>query len=251
MALVLMSCGRNEPQTWGSQPTYNNNAASNLAKDFKLTSVDGDDVQLSSLKGKVVLLHFFSAGCPTCAIEARAFQQRIVGSDLSDKCVVLGISIKNAKEEVLKWRQANGITYKILLDSGGKVFDQFKVSDSIPTLVYLDKELTVKQVEDYYAGIDRVLSNVQTLINASSGSGGGTSGGTVSQTEQFTLIIEGMDCPSCAKGLEKSLKATENIVDATVDFPTKTATITTKKGTYTTDSLIKLIKDLGYDAHKP
>ncbi|MCZ6647811.1 MAG: TlpA disulfide reductase family protein, partial [Thaumarchaeota archaeon] len=45
------------------------------APDFRLQSINGDEVSLGDFRGKVVLVNFWATWCPFCVNEMPAFQQ--------------------------------------------------------------------------------------------------------------------------------------------------------------------------------
>ena len=70
----------------------------NQAPDFTLNDLSGRPVQLSSLRGKVVLLNFWATWCPPCraevpsmvglnrAMQGKAFQMLAVSVDEGQRC---------------------------------------------------------------------------------------------------------------------------------------------------------------------
>ena len=90
------------------------------APDFTLSTPTGQRVQLSSYRGKTVLLEFFATWCPHCQAEAQHLV-RLQASLSSDKVVFLGV---NADSEdaasILAFDRFFGIPYPTVLDQGDR-----------------------------------------------------------------------------------------------------------------------------------
>jgi peroxiredoxin/outer membrane lipoprotein-sorting protein len=118
------------------------------ATDFTLKSLDGDDVSLSGLRGKVVLITFWASWCPPCRNELPVLVN--LESELRARgLVVLGINDErgNAARNFL---QSHGLALRTLNDAKHAVHRLYGVH-SIPTLLVLDREGTV--VGHYRGGI--------------------------------------------------------------------------------------------------
>ena len=73
------------------------------AENFNATALDGTNVELKQLRGKVVMIEFFTTKCPICAAEAPKINQMAEG--FKDKDVVfLAMTTENADrvQEYLK-----------------------------------------------------------------------------------------------------------------------------------------------------
>ena len=94
--------------------------------DFELSDLKGRPVKLSSLKGKIVMIHFWSATCPFVQrYEDRL--QKLAADYGTREVVVLGID-SNANETPDQIRKAGAerkVNYPILLDPGNRIADQF------------------------------------------------------------------------------------------------------------------------------
>lgn len=71
-----------------------------MAPDFKTRTMSGDPVRLSSLRGKVVILHFWATFCAPCRGEMEELERLQRGYE-TEKLVVLTISIDSLDSSVL------------------------------------------------------------------------------------------------------------------------------------------------------
>ncbi len=95
-------------------------------------------VDLASLKGKVVVLHFWASWCPPCRTEFPEFA-RYAGAHQEDPGIaILPVSVDNDKAPVLTFLQAIPQHFPVYIDQSG-LADQMGVT-AIPTTVVLDRE---------------------------------------------------------------------------------------------------------------
>jgi len=119
----------------------------NLAPDFMLTDLEGNEVLLSDLRGRVIFLNFWATWCPHCR-EAMASIERMYQEYKSQGFVVVAVNI-GGKGETLKkvWQFAteNNLTFPVLVDLRGKTKGPFKVT-SLPHTYILDQEGIIRSV---------------------------------------------------------------------------------------------------------
>lgn len=79
-----------------------------LAENFSATAMDGQTVELNSLKGKVVVLTFWSTACPICDSEIPKLNQ-MVNNFKGKDVVFLGLTMENPGkvENFLKFKPFN------------------------------------------------------------------------------------------------------------------------------------------------
>jgi thiol-disulfide isomerase/thioredoxin len=117
--------------------------AAQSAPDFTLEDLDGRNVTLSGLKGKVVLLDFWATWCPPCRASIPSVEQlhKTYGAR---GLVVVGISLDGGDwDSVKEFRNEAGITYPVLKGTE-EVAQQYLVR-TIPAFVIVDKEGIIRK----------------------------------------------------------------------------------------------------------
>jgi len=111
------------------------------APDFEATSLDGRPIRLSSLRGKIVLLEFWSTTCPPCLPEIDHLK-RIRNEFPLEQVVLIGISMDRELSDVRKMIADKGIDWPQLCDakgSGGLVPLLYNVT-GIPRSFLIDRD---------------------------------------------------------------------------------------------------------------
>jgi peroxiredoxin len=111
------------------------------APNFTLKYLDGTKKQLTDLRGKVIMLQFTASWCPVCLkempfIEKEIYQKYKTNSDF----VLVGIDLKEKPEEIEKFTKTANITYPIISDFDGKIFELYAEKDAgVTRNIIIDK----------------------------------------------------------------------------------------------------------------
>lgn len=96
------------------------------APNFTMKYLNGKQIQLSDLKGKVVMLQFTASWCSVCLKEMPHIEKEIWQKHKNDTNFVLaGIDLKENAEQIKKFQKLAGISYPIILDEDGAVFEKY------------------------------------------------------------------------------------------------------------------------------
>ena len=108
------------------------------ASSFKLSTVDGKELELESFaKDKVTLLVFGATWCPACRHEIPILKEYY--NELKDDGLnVLNIDIQESEKKVKSFVEKQQINYPVVLDFNAKVAMLYKVV-GIPLNVILDR----------------------------------------------------------------------------------------------------------------
>lgn len=107
------------------------------AGDFRLKALDGQEVQLKNLRGKVVLLNFWASWCGPCRLEMPFIEK--LHHELKDKgLMVFGVNDEDV-DTIRDYIKENGYSFPTLLDQDQEVLQLFRVR-AIPTMIVIDKQ---------------------------------------------------------------------------------------------------------------
>lgn len=116
------------------------------APDFTLKTLAGQEVSLSSLRGKVVLLNFWATWCPPCREEIPSMvrlNEAMAGKPFQMLAVSIDDGGKDAVEAFLK---RGGYNLPALLDPGQKVGAMYGITGVPETFVIDPKGVILKKV---------------------------------------------------------------------------------------------------------
>ena len=135
-----------------------------MAPDFALTNAEGRTVQLSALRGRVVLLNFWATWCKPCGVEIPWFVD--LQRDYGERGLsVVGISVdddgwKSVKPYIAGLR----VNYPVMI-GGDAIIRLYGGLDSLPTTLVIDRNGRVAAThiglvsrQTYETGIRAVLS---------------------------------------------------------------------------------------------
>ncbi|KMP11966.1 hypothetical protein UZ36_02700 [Candidatus Nitromaritima sp. SCGC AAA799-C22] len=145
------------------QPVLAAPLAGSPAPDFSLTSVTGQKVALSRLKGKVVLFGMFHI-CVPCMKQALEFN-KVREQISSDKLVILGINTSgDSKEAVLNYLKGfpERVKFSYLLDPGKSV-DKNYIQRDMPTVLVVDPEGIIR-ARTSWVGADQLVPFLKKFL---------------------------------------------------------------------------------------
>jgi thiol-disulfide isomerase/thioredoxin len=111
-----------------------------LAGDVSGTTLAGKPLSLSSLRGKVVVVNFWSSSCGPCVGEAEYFDQ-VAKDDARDGVAFVGIDVRDQSAQAKAFEADHHVPYPSLFDPGGLLALRFPHAepDTTPTTIVLDR----------------------------------------------------------------------------------------------------------------
>lgn len=125
------------------------------APDINLIDMNGNEIILSKLRGKRIVLDFWATWCPPCKKEIPHFI-KLAGQVTSENLVIIGIS--SEKKSVLEnFIKKSGINYPIA--SANDLPAPFTGILSIPTTFFIDRNGIIQNVLVGYHDYDTLKAN--------------------------------------------------------------------------------------------
>ncbi len=132
------------------------------APDFVLTSINGKSLKLSDFKGKVVIVDFWSTGCPPCRKGIPEFEK--LYSEYKDKgLVVIGISLDRSIDRTRDFCKKAGVSYPIAMGNGRVVGDYGNIR-YIPTTFIIDRKMNITEKFVGYIPYETFETKVRELL---------------------------------------------------------------------------------------
>lgn len=137
-----------------------NTVEGNVAPDFTLKSIDGKNISLSSLKGKVVVLDFWGSWCVWCIKGMPKMKEYY--AKCKGKLEILGIDCNDTEQ---KWRDAvkkHELPWLHVRNEGNPDVTVLYGISGFPTKIVVDAEGKISKVvvgesEDFYTYLDQLL----------------------------------------------------------------------------------------------
>ncbi len=138
------------------------------APDFLVQTYEGGSISISRLKGKVVVLMFAAEWCPHCRREIPALSStwKEMGLEVEDIVGVVMVVSSQESKAISFFKAADPPSNWKLVTDANYVAEKYGVS-GVPTIIVLDKNGTIADVEVGGVPPDTVLRTVALLAGIS------------------------------------------------------------------------------------
>lgn len=138
------------------------------AKDFTVKMIDGKNITLSDLKGKVVLLNFWATWCAPCLMEFYEIPGKILKQFKNTEFVFIPISRGESEETVLKKMiqlKEYGIDFNVGIDPTENIWNKY-ASQSIPKNFLIDQNGVIKFISNgnTEGNVDKLATEIKKLL---------------------------------------------------------------------------------------
>jgi peroxiredoxin/outer membrane lipoprotein-sorting protein len=131
-----------------------------LAPEFTLRNLKGEEVRLSDLRGKIVVLDFWATWCPPCRLSMPTLE--LLSRQFEDKgLMVLGIDDEDPKEQSA-FLVSFGYSFSSLVDPAARVKTLYNV-EGIPATILIDRQGKIKTYDVGTATYESLWEALQAL----------------------------------------------------------------------------------------
>jgi cytochrome c biogenesis protein CcmG/thiol:disulfide interchange protein DsbE len=130
-----------------------------------LTARGGSLVSLAALRGRPVVINFWSSTCQPCQDEMPLLEsqwERVRGQGV----VFLGIDVEDSARDGLQFLQQHGASYASVIDSGGQTLVSYGVTYT-PETIFLDRSGRVMSAVRMEITSQQLQENLNALLRQS------------------------------------------------------------------------------------
>ncbi|MEA2518277.1 MAG: hypothetical protein QOF49_357 [Chloroflexota bacterium] len=133
-----------------------------------LVDLDGQPVQLASLRGKTVWLNFWASWCPPCQSETPVL--RDIAERYRDRgLAVVGIAVQESSpENVAAYAAKYQLRYAIAPDSTGEVFRRYLLY-ALPTQFFIGPEGAIRAIVPAPMSEEAAIAHIEGLLPVATG----------------------------------------------------------------------------------
>lgn len=138
------------------------------APDFSLKSLGGDDISLSQLNGKVVVLFFLGNNCPSCRAAAPSVESMLVTpfANYTDY-QVLGLDTWDGNSSAVQsFKTVTGVSFPLLLNASGvaakfkTTYDRILVIDKTGKIVFSGTRGAASDIAAAKQKVETLVENI-------------------------------------------------------------------------------------------
>ena len=141
-----------------------------MAPDFTVRTTNGKEVNLSALRGNIIMLQFTASWCSVCRLEMPYIESKIWQKHKDNpKFSLFGIDRDEPLEKVKEFIKQTGVTYPLALDPGADIFALYAdrkagitrnvIIDTDGRIVMLTRLFNEDEFTEMCRKIDELLSN--------------------------------------------------------------------------------------------
>ncbi|WP_405606509.1 TlpA family protein disulfide reductase [Polaribacter sp. Asnod1-A03] len=138
------------------------------ANHFTVEMINGEKLNLSDLKGKVVLLNYWATWCAPCLMEFAEFPEKILTPFKNEYFILIAISIGESKDKVLNKMEKMkkyGVDFNVGIDPNKEIWDQY-ATGAIPKSFLIDQNGVIKYISigNSEGNVDKLAKEIAKLF---------------------------------------------------------------------------------------
>jgi peroxiredoxin len=133
-----------------------------LVPDFEATSLGGETVRLSALRGRVVVVSFWATWCAPCLLELpflQGFYEELGDEGLT--VVAVAMDGPETQSQVRREVRRSGLTMPVILDTDGTITSVLNPRAAAPFTLFIDRRGGRAHVQEGYASGDELHYRVR------------------------------------------------------------------------------------------
>jgi len=125
---LLFSCSNEKSKSKNTSEDSNIIKIGQTVPSFNTTSIEGELINIDSLKGKIVLLNFFATWCPPCQKEIPHLENDVWAKYKNKDFKLISIAREHKTKEIIKFKKDKNLSFSLVADSTRAIYSKFAKS---------------------------------------------------------------------------------------------------------------------------
>lgn len=132
--------------------------------DLTMMTIDGEQVSLSALGDRAVVLVFFATWCPPCKAEVPNLVK--IRNEYADSAVEIIAVSQEGVGELKEFRREKGINYKVVSVQKNRLPEPYSDVQAIPTTFFIDSQGIIQYGGSGYKSYEELKKHVEMVLPA-------------------------------------------------------------------------------------
>jgi cytochrome c biogenesis protein CcmG/thiol:disulfide interchange protein DsbE len=131
---------------------------------FTLNTFEGEQIELTDLQGKVVVLNFWASWCKPCEQEAADLETAWRSYSPRGDVIFLGVDYVDTEPEALAYLEKFDITYPNGPDLRTRISQAFRIR-GVPETYFIDQDNTLQYVQiGHFSSLSQIKAVIDPLL---------------------------------------------------------------------------------------
>jgi peroxiredoxin len=139
---------------------------------FNVSTIDGREIDIDKLKGKIILINFFATWCPPCLREMPQIETEIYKKIKDDNFVLICIGREHTAEELIKFKEEKGFDLPLAPDPERKIYSKYaKMMIPRNFVIGRDGKVIYQHIGFETDEFERMVKTIKEELNKKTGRG--------------------------------------------------------------------------------
>ena len=133
------------------------------ARDFTIYNDKNEEINISSLKGKPIIINFWTTWCVYCKTEMDYFQELYNKYKDEAEFLMINATMQDEKQEVYNYIKEKAYTFPVYYDINGNAISAYKIT-GYPVTIFINKDFQINRTHQGMIDKETLQKNINSIL---------------------------------------------------------------------------------------